>query len=397
MRVLMFGWEFPPHNSGGLGVACRGLTKALADADVSVVFVLPRPHDVTDTHLEFRFPPDSHISERHVDTLLSAYLTAHEYELAIRRFGGAYASNLFQEVARYAEAAEAIARSETFDVIHAHDWLAFPAGLAAKRATGKPLVLHVHLPSMDQGASQGFDDRVFALEKEAFGAADAIIAISHRVRALLENEYGVPSEKIYVVHNGISIEYEHAADVRIKPENGFMALYMGRLTLHKGPDVFVRAAEIVAKYNENFRFVIAGSGELERQLIHHTARAGVGRLFYFAGFARGPERMALLKAADMLVMPSIAEPFGLIALEAAAEGVPTIISKQSGVHEVLHHRLMADFWDVEELAHHMLALAAYKPLHTFLAREGAREARGLTWDKPAQQCINLYTSCISRS
>jgi glycosyltransferase involved in cell wall biosynthesis len=397
MRVLMFGWEFPPHNSGGLGVACRGLTIALADAGVQVTFVLPRPQDVPDEHLDVIFPPKEKVRGRFVNSLLSPYLTASLYEQLRMGIHGGFAHDLFIEVLRYAEAAEEIALTEHCDVIHAHDWLAFPAGLAAKRATGKPLILHVHLPSVDQGATLGFDDRVFAIEKQAFEGADAIIAISHRVRELLEREYGIPREKIYVIHNGLLREHEDYVPVRVKPDGGAVALYMGRLTLHKGPDIFLRAAEIVIRHNPKFRFIIAGAGELERQLLYHAAAVGLGKHVFFAGFARGGERRALLHAADMLVMPSVAEPFGLIALEAAAEGIPTIVSKQSGVREVLPSALVADFWDVELLAQYMLAIAAYRPLHDTMSVNGAREAEQSTWDVSAKRCIALYTACVTAS
>lgn len=390
----MFGWEFPPFNSGGLGVACRGLTKALYDADVSVIFVLPRRYHFSDTHVRFRFPDGS--KEVRIRSLLSAYLTSSEYEARLRSEREDWAPDLFSGVSAYASAAHDIALEETFDVIHAHDWLAFPAGLAAKRATEKPLILHVHLPSLDQGASLGHDSRVFDLERESFEAADAIIAISGRVRDLLEKEYGVPSYKIHVVHNGLSFEEdERFVPLNFKESGGFTALYMGRLTVHKGPDVFLRAAEIVARHEPKFSFVMAGSGELEHQLMHQAAQSGIGSKIFFAGFARGAERKALIRYADMLVMPSVAEPFGLVALEAAAEGTPVILSKQSGVRDVLRNSLAADFWDVEELAHHMLAVARYQPLRNQLSSYGAAEAQLSTWEKAAERCMALYTGCVS--
>lgn len=392
----MFGWEFPPHNSGGLGVACRGLSKALADAGVSVVFVLPRPCDVRDSGLTFRFPLHDRIRERHVRSLLYPYVTVDEYGRVRQRVAGQYAWDLFSEVQAYALAAEEIALDESFDVIHAHDWLAFPAGLAAKRATGKPLILHVHLPSLDQGASFGADSRVYALEKESFEEADAIVVISHRVRELLEREYGVPPGKIVVIHNGFLAEDEGHMPLNFKKPGGAVALYMGRLTVHKGPDNFVRAAEIVVRHNPQFTFVIAGAGELETQLLFQVAQAGLGPYVLFAGFVRGPERRALVRYADMLVMPSVAEPFGLVALEAAVEGTPVILSKQSGVRDVLHNALAADFWDAELMAEYMLSLAASPPLQHTLSQEGEREARLSTWDKAAESCISLYTSCVSR-
>jgi glycosyltransferase involved in cell wall biosynthesis len=249
---------------------------------------------------------------------------------------------------------------------------------------------------LDQGAAMGHDTRVYDVERECFHEADAIIAISTRVRDLIEKEYGVPAHKIHVVHNGLSFEEDDRfIPLRFKSSQGHMALYMGRLTVHKGPDVFLRAAEIVSRYDPSFSFVVAGAGELEYQLIHQAARSGIGSKVFFAGFARGAERKALIRYAGMLVMPSVAEPFGLVALEAAAEGTPVIMSKQSGVRDVLRHSLAADFWDVEELANEMLAIARYAPLKKHLSEYGSVEARLSTWDKAAEQCIALYTGSVA--
>jgi glycogen synthase len=397
MKILMFGWEFPPFNSGGLGVACKGLTRALAAEGATITFVMPRAVPVTDTHMQFKFPTSSDVVFKTVNVLLSPYRTPEEYaELRRTGLGGAFARDLFGEVERYALYAQAIARTETYDIIHAHDWLAFPAGVAAKRVSGKPLVLHVHLPSVDQGGGHGFDPRVFQLEKEAFEVADKCIAVSQRVKDALVNDYGVPESKVVVVYNGLDLEdvsefkkisAERVADIHDDP----IALFMGRLTLHKAPDKFLDAAPLVLSKCPEARFIIAGSGEVEHQLIRQAASRGFANRVHFSGFVRDSERTKLLSGADVLVMPSIAEPFGLVALEASASGTPVIVSKQSGVAEVLRHALKVDFWDVHALANDILAVFKYQALKQQLMRSGGLEARAATWDHAARSCMDVYT------
>jgi glycosyltransferase involved in cell wall biosynthesis len=398
MKILMFGWEFPPFNSGGLGVACKGLTRALAAEDVHVTFVLPKSVPVTDSYMDFRFPKGD-IVFRSVDVMLSPYLTPQEYTSTRRLSTGGYARDLFGEVARYAAFAKQLATEEDFDVIHAHDWLAFSAGLAAKRATGKPLVLHVHLPSVDQGGGHGYDPRVFALEKEAFENADMCIAVSQRVKDSLVHDYGVPASKVTVVYNGLDIDdvsefakvsAERVSDLNEDP----IALFMGRLTLHKAPDKFLDAAPLVLRQCPEARFIVAGSGEVEHQLIRQAAASGFANRVHFTGFVRDAERAKLLSGSDVLVMPSIAEPFGLVALEASASGTPVIVSKQSGVAEVLRHALKVDFWDTQSLANSILAVFKYQPLAQQLARAGGIEARAATWDHAALSCIGVYNNLV---
>lgn len=399
MKVLMFGWEFPPFNSGGLGVACQGLTRALSDVGVQVTFVLPKKIATTDTHMKFAFPK-TEVVFRDVDVLLSPYMTPETYSTERRvALNPGYARDLLGEVRRYAEAAVHIARGEDFDVIHAHDWLAFSAGLAAKRATGKPLVLHVHLPSVDQGGGQGYDTRVFALEKEAFLEADAVVAVSQRVKDTLVETYRIPASRVHVVHNGLDAQEAHGFEaLALRREAGLhddpVALFMGRLTMHKAPDKFLEAAPLVLSKCPEARFIVAGSGEAEHALIRQAAGSGILKRTYFTGFVRDYERERLLASADVLVMPSITEPFGLVALEAMASGTPVIVSKQSGVSEVLKNALTVDFWDVEELAHKMLAVFRYSTLSRELSRRGGAEARATTWASAARSCSGLYNGLV---
>lgn len=424
MRVLMFGWEFPPFYSGGLGVACRGLTRALSHQDVDVTFVLPKPMRVVDGHMRFVFAqglgtqgtPDgtvtysSGVRERTVDVLLNPYLSVSEYEhlrstLGNRTVPGMsphciYASDLFGEVARYAIEADRIAREEDFDVIHAHDWLAFPAGVAAKRATGKPLVVHVHLPAVDMTGGNGYDQRIFDVEAEGFAAADVIVAISQRVKDSIVTHHHIDPRKIVIVYNGIDPDdvASPGAQVPMHPlrrEGHPFALYLGRLTMFKGPDKFLEAAALTAREYSDARFVMAGGGEAERLLKQQAHHLGIADKTIFAGFVRGKERDALFANANVFVMPSLTEPFGLVALESLALGTPAIVSKQSGASEIIKNALKVDFWDVEELANKMLAVMKYKPLAKQLREKGSKEARSFTWDKPAQECVDIYRQLVA--
>lgn len=397
MNVLMFGWEFPPHNGGGLGVACRGLTRALTERGTQVTFVLPQKMAVESDYMQFRFARGVPMKVRRVDTMLSPYLSPEEYARRVKAFGG-YAPDLFGEVMRYADEAADIAKEESFDVIHAHDWLSFPAGLAAKRASGKPLVLHVHLPALDQSGGRPCDPRVFSVEKESMAAADCIIAISHRIKEVLVHSYGADPSKIEVVHNGLDpedIPETAGAQTPFKKPGEHMALFAGRLTMHKGPDKFLEAARIVAAHDPQARFVIAGSGEMQQQLIEQAAASGIGSKVFFPGFVRDAQKAQLFKAADVFVMPSVREPFGLVALEAMAAGTPAIISRDSGLGERVRNVFTVDFWDVEEMAHKMLALFTYAPLHNHLCAMGQSEARQSTWHDAADACRVLYNKSMS--
>jgi len=398
MKILMFGWEFPPHNSGGLGVACQGLVQALADENSEVIFVLPRKISVEDARAQFRFAEGVELKVCSIDTLLAPYLTAGDYRLKVASHDDLYAADIFGEVRRYARAASKIALEESFDIIHAHDWLSFCAGVAAKETSGKPLVLHMHLPAVDQALGGYADPRVFAVEKDAMQKADAIIAISNRMRDVLIEKYDVYPDKIHVVHNGVAPdETAHLSPLAIKRDpRTRVALYLGRLTGHKGPDIFLHAAKIVAARNPHARFIVAGSGEMLPRLIDQAVYYGIADRVFFTGFVRGDEKNRLYKTADVFVMPSIAEPFGLVALEAASAGTPVIVSKQSGASEVMRHALSVDFWDVEEMANKICSIFSHAPLRQAMAREAGKEVKISTWKKAAQKCLNIYNAYIKQ-
>lgn len=396
----MLGWEFPPHNSGGLGVACEGLARALLESDVEVLFVLPRKADVSHPTVPLAFADLGKVTVKTVDAALSPYMTSDVYnQLRLRLPGNIYGATLFEEVARYALAIRDIARTEKFDVIHAHDWLSFLAGVEAKRISGKPLVVHVHATGYDQSGKNGVDSRVFAIEKLGFDEADAVVTVSGYTKGMVEGFYGVPSEKIHVVHNGVDAskhEGERGDALALKREGYKMVLFVGRLSLHKGPDYFLRAAKRALEYYPNAYFVVSGSGEMEWQVIDLAAQLGIADKVFFAGFVRGAELDRLYRAADLYVLPSVSEPFGIAPLEALINGTPVLVSKQSGVAEVLAHALKVDFWDADEMANQIVAALKHEPLKRQLATYGKDEAYRLTWKRAAEKCRDLYGNLLKK-
>src|SRR3989344_5649786 len=359
LKVLMFGWEFPPYNSGGLGTACEGLASALSSENVSITFVLPKTLDISSpfVHLKFadKFLPN--VSLTAINSLLKPYITSAAYGKLRDVSAGMYGTTLLEEVKLYALRAAELAESEDFDVIHAHDWLSFPAGLAAKKASGKPLVVHVHATDFDRTGGGGVNQDVYDMERRGMQEADAVVAVSDFTKRIIVDRYGIHPGKVTVVHNGIDIsadkrkggEYEKRLKA-LSSAGKKIVLFVGRITLQKGPDYFLRAAKRVLDVCPDTRFVIAGSGDMEWQVLREAAWLGISDKVMFAGFVRGEELTGLYRAADLFVMPSVSEPFGLTALEAVRNGTPVILSKQSGVSEVIQHAIKVDFWDIDAMA-----------------------------------------------
>jgi glycosyltransferase involved in cell wall biosynthesis len=390
----MFGWEFPPHNSGGLGTACFGLTRALSRESTDVVFVLPKRVPVNSNHAKLVFANEKSVKIRHVDSILYPYITSQVYSDEVRNLKDeVYGLSLMEEVRRYARKAGAIAVSENCDVIHAHDWLAFLAGIEAKRAVKKPLVVHVHATEYDRTGGTGINSEVYEIEQAGLREADAVIAVSGFTKNILIEKYGVPPEKITVVHNGIDTEEYKKLPSRIealKQAGNKIVLFVGRITLQKGPDYFIRAAKRVLEYRPRTLFLVSGSGDMERQMIREAADAGMGDKVIFAGFLRGDELNALYQAADLYVMPSVSEPFGITPLESLANGTPVLISKQSGVSEVITHCLKTDFWDTEDMADKIISALDNRALSENLRENGRREAARRDWREAALKCLEVY-------
>lgn len=384
----MFGWELPPFNSGGLGVACYGLSKALSE-NTDVIFVLPQKMNIDVDFLKLMFAGNVKITT--IDSPLVPYITPDQY-MQLKDNISLYGTDLFKEVERYAQEARKIAAKEEFDVIHAHDWLSFGAGVAAKEVSGKPLVVQVHSTEYDR-AGGNVNRKVFEIEKRGMQKADKIITVSNFTRDIVEKKYFIQPEVISVVHNRINAdEYKVKKNkfFHIKKDGKKVVLFAGRLTLQKGPDYFLEVARKTLKYRSNTLFVMAGSGDMERIIIERAAGMGISDKVLFTGFLRGEELSYLYSMADVFVMPSVSEPFGIVALESILNGTPVILSKQSGVSEVLKNAIKVDFWDVDEMVNNIVSLLRYSSLHQMLRTQGSQELKKFNWKTAAKDCEKIY-------
>jgi glycogen synthase len=408
MRVLMLGWEFPPHITGGLGTACHGLTCALSDEGVEVVFVVPHAHGDEDADAVVLVNGDD--VEEETDTggiSLPAGMRLERVDADLRPYDGAtvvrtpqsggrrpdhYGTDLFSEVARYARKVSALAETEEFDVVHAHDWMTFPAGLAAARRAGVPLIIHVHSTEHDRAGPDG-DERIRRVEQLGLTEADAVVCVSRYTANLLRNHYEVEERKLRVVHNGVP-EFEAPNGDDGKAIDNPVVLFLGRITYQKGPGFFLEAAARVAEIDPRVKFVVAGSGDGLPAMVERAAELGLARRVHFTGFLRGDDVQRMYRQADVYVMPSVSEPFGISPLEAVAAGVPVIVSRQSGVAEVLREALKVDFWNVEDLADKILSVLRRPALRRHLAQGAGSEVQRLSWDAAARRVTALYDEFV---
>lgn len=395
----MFGWEFPPFNSGGLGMACLGLTRALSARGLEITFVMPSAVDVKSSSMRFRFADEERVSMRVIESEITDPYGGGIDSTYFDKFGikrRFYGNNLFEKVRAYTEAAARIAEEEEFDVIYAHDWLSFGAGMEAKRISGKKLITHVHATEFDRcGGSSSVNAFVYDIEKRGLESADTIVAVSDLTKRMVVEKYGIPADKVVVVHNGIDATTAPESDnglkrLRMLKQEGYkVVLFLGRITIQKGPDYFVRAAKRVIDINPKVMFVLSGSGDMEKSMMQLAADLGIADHVLFTGFLRGPDIYDAYAAADLFVMPSVSEPFGIVPLEAMLQGTPVIISKQSGVAEVVRHALKIDFWDIDEMANKILSVVGHDVLHQTLSENGKAEVTKITWDLAAQKIDSL--------
>lgn len=397
----MFGWEFPPFNSGGLGVACEGLVKALINQGVKIIFVLPKKIDRKGQNFKIVFA-DSGLAIKTVDALLSPYITPGSYQLLLDKMGNKdlYGSDLLSEVFRYGQKAKQIALTEKFDVIHAHDWLSFPAGIEAKKTSGKPLVVHIHATEFDRTGGHNLNPFVYQIEKRGMELADAILAVSNFTKNKIVEYYSIEPEKIRVVYNAIEQPHNPWQDnpakalENLKKGGKKIVVFVGRITLQKGPDYFLKAAKKALAIEPNIVFMVVGSGDMEHQIIEQTAELGIADKVLFAGFLRGEELKNVYQIADLYVLSSVSEPFGMTVLEALHHNIPVIVSKQSGIAEALLNALKVDFWDTDEMANKMLAVLRYKELEETLKEGGKEELKKFSWQDSAQKCIQIYNELL---
>jgi glycogen synthase len=401
MKVLMFGWEFPPMSSGGLGTACYGLTRGLSNQGVEVTFVLP--YGPENAEAEFvKLIPANHMKKVRligINSPIKAYISSDQYRnsiLNLKRNANQkklYGSDLYQEVYRFSLMAKIIAEQEVFDVIHCHDWLTYMAGIKAKEVSGKPLVMHVHATEFDRTGGN-VNQRVYDIERMGLHIADKIIAVSQFTKSKIVEHYGINPDKVVVVHNAVDLKYKHYEDNFKVANKDKIVLFLGRLTLQKGPDYFIQAAKKCLEFDPNIRFVIAGTGDMEGYIIEKTAELGISDKVLFAGFVSDNEIDRMYQMADVYVMPSVSEPFGITPLEAMKNGTPVIISKQSGVAEVVTHALKVDFWDINELVNKIISVLHYEELHNTLKHHGSMEIKKFDWNEPAKKCIAVYNETM---
>ena len=428
MRVLMFGWEFPPHIAGGLGTACEGIVKGLAHNGVETLFVMPSASgdedqsattiiNASDVAVDtLSSTVDEFLGKVkfiHIDSDLVPYVGPEEFSNVLEeerrrqvkdfriqygqkyKFSGKYGANLMEEVARYAMVGGTIAlqNRDRFDVIHAHDWLTYLAGIAAKELTGKPLVVHVHATSYDRGDEKHMDTRVLDIEKRGMEAADKVITVSDLTRNIVINKYGINPDKVVTVHNAV----DFSGRENLMVERGVkdkVVTFLGRITFQKGPEYFIEAAAKVLKRTKNVRFVMAGSGDMMNRAIRQVARMGISDRFHFTGFLRGTDVQKMFALSDVYIMPSVSEPFGISPLEAMRTNVPSIISHQSGAAEVLKYAFKVDFWDVDAMADDIYALLQYPALSKFAAKQGYEEVNALKWNNATKKMIEVYKSVL---
>ena len=504
MRVMMLGWEFPPHISGGLGTACLGLTRALDRLQTQVTFVLPTGVSaLTQTHVKLlaadgtpmptemdqddgddavekpvpftasTIPTDDpvqtqyqsqtqpsnwtlnqssamrHIRVRPVESpMISPYQSVggrlydvpphvqdnidrarvhlEEKSAAEKIFEAAtrgepvlsdasgrstqtktksppkpikpvYQGDIVAQANAYALQCVHLAREEDFDVIHAHDWMTFPAGLALSEKFKKPLVVHIHSTEFDR-CGEHINQAVYDIERQGMQGADAVFVVSYPTRSIVQERYGVNPEKSHVIYNGIENgNGEHESSIPMIRKGEKVVLFMGRITMQKGPEYFIHAAKRVLEKMRNVTFVMAGSGDQTEAMMDLARKEGIQDKLIFTGFLRGKEVDRVFRMADVFVMPSVSEPFGIAPLEAISHDVPVIISKTSGVAEVLHHALKVDFWDVDAMANKIIAVLKHDALSHTLRVHADVELRRLTWDESAQKCLVIYDEMISNA
>lgn len=397
----MLGWEHPPVHSGGLGVATQNCASALADHGHEIYFALPRfVAEKLENLPEKKYQIVSAKTEKFLKikiptTILSPYQTAENFEKEIQKsfFGttekNLYGKNLIEEIHRYAAEIEGVARTRDFHLVHGHDWMTFPAATRVKNRRKKPFIAHIHSTEIDRTGGNA-DQNIFEIERAGMEKADKIIAVSEHTKNILRKFYGIKKDKIVAIHNGVD-DAEIPKNFRWAPtKNRKTVLFLGRLTIQKGPDWFLKIAKRVLEARGDVDFLIGGTGDMMPKLLKKIIAEKMTKNVHLLGFLKNDEREKAFSIADCYVMPSVSEPFGLSAVEAASRGVPVILSKQSGAKEVLKNALAADFWDTEKMANLLLAVLEYAPLQKTLSQKAKIELSPLSWAAQTRKIHDLY-------
>jgi glycosyltransferase involved in cell wall biosynthesis len=419
MKVLRFGWEFPPKIYGGLAVASYGITKGLSlQGDVQTTFCLPKPSGEEEKFLNiinmsqvpvvWRDKNYDDIKDRFVGHTAVDYYRFRDHlyadfnylqgldDMGCIQFAGGYPGNLHEEINNFSIIAGVLARSEDFDLIHAHDWLTYPAGVHAKMVSGKPLCIHVHATDFDRSRGK-VNPTVYGIEKNGMDHADCIMCVSELTRQTVINQYHQDPKKCVAMHNAVyPLSEEYQAIVPNKTPDEKVVTFLGRITMQKGPEYFVEAAAKVLQRTHNIRFCMAGSGDMMNAMIRMAAERGIADRFHFPGFQRGKQVYEAYKNSDVFVMPSVSEPFGIAPLEAMQCGCPCIISKQSGCGEILSNVIKVDYWDIDAMADAIYSICTNESLYQYLAEEGLKEVDQITWQKVGLRIRECYNQLIGR-
>jgi glycogen synthase len=444
MRILMLGWEFPTHITGGLGTACNGLTSALDALGHEVIFVHPQPDHPAQMptssyepqhqrlkHVTFKSVPamvHSPYPQMHAQAPLQSgsvtvplgmgltgqrglspqesreqnrqHQSSRISETVVdqtppaKKSSTPYTGDITLAAAQYAQVVDTLCADDAFDVIHSHDWMTYPAGLSLARRTGKPLAAHVHSTEFDRAGNR-VNKHINDIERAGMHGADRVLCVSKLTRSICHHRYAVPDRKLHVVYNGVNLSPHTPHWSSPVEPNDKIVLFLGRITHQKGPEYFLAAAKRVLEKIDNVKFVLAGSGDLAPSMIELASSLGIGHKVLFTGFLRSHEVDRVFSLADCFVMPSVSEPFGIAPLEALGHDVPVIISKQSGVAEILTHALKVDFWDIDDIANKIIAVLRHPPLRCALREQGSREVRQHTWQGAARECVTVYEELLA--
>ena len=423
MKILMFGWEFPPHITGGLGTACLGLSKSLSEMnDIDLIMVVPKANHQSNENFKLISADKIAIEELlehkelpfkyfEIDANLLPYCSPEEFDLLQNsnqntntkfietnqqgelQFHNNYDHDIFNEVLKYTVVAHDLAKENDFDLIHVHDWMSFPAGMEAKENSGKPLIAHIHSTEFDRNRNN-INPAIYSIEKEGLEAADKVIAVSEHSKQVLVEKYEIEPEKVEVVYNGIEFEQIHDPIKKHKQFEESLISFVGRITSQKGPEYFIKAAYEILKTNRNYRFVMAGDGNLKQKMVELVAKLGISDRFHFTGFLNRNEIRQLFSISDAYVLSSVSEPFGITVLEAISAQVPVIVSNQAGVTEVIQNTIKIDYWNTEALVNSILKITSNKKQTHAMSIEARKELNALSWKKAAIQLHNLYQETI---
>jgi glycosyltransferase involved in cell wall biosynthesis len=415
MKILMLGWEFPPFFAGGVGIVCQELAKELSKyPNIQVNYVMPyfkekefqylNNFKVLNASIEkiknlkiFKVNSAIKVYDSEISYLerIKKYEEELELQGKLKSVKEIYGKDILNEVYLYSQRLIEVSKKIDFDIIHAHDWTTVPAAIVLKKLTGNPFIFHVHITEFDKTGDNGGWEEIIKIEKEGLKYADKIISVSNFTKKKLVEKYGADPNKIEVIHNGgvSDLKLEKKKNNFFK-DNSKIVLFAGRITLQKGPEYFLKAAKKVLEVEKDVKFVMAGSGDMLSRMIELSAELGISKNVLFFGQYSRQDADKLFSMADVFVMPSVSEPFGIVPLEAISKGVPTIISKQSGISEVLSNVFKVDYWDIEKMADRIVAILRYDSLSNHMKELSSFEFENLTWEKPVRKIINLYLNIL---